>query len=397
MRSKKNTYFFLSLIIISLAISPAFALGEGNRNLLLIGMMSVSPLIFIINKKFYQSDIILLLFMASVVSIPLLFQQESMRWSTVLFSLMFCFTFLVYKQLLYKSYFTTEQYLKLLKIVLYAYTLVLLIQQFCVLTGLPIFNISSYNPLYPFKLNSLAAEPSHSGRIIALLMYSYITISELILKRKYNFKHNLKKDKWVWLAFLWAMLTMGSATAIVFTAIVLLKFVNIKRLIPIAIIIVSAIYIVNFSDIYVVNRASKMFIATLTLDTDAMIAADHSGSIRLAPAIMLAKMVDITSLEGWFGHGIDSVSTFMSDLIPGVPEGFSAGGMFQLWYEYGFLSFILFVAFSFLAVFKKNDYLNIVFWFMLVFMYGVNGQIVWLCILLLFTNKFFFKKLNHGN
>ena len=100
-------------------------------------------------------------------------------------------------------------------------------------------------------------------------------------------------------------------------------------------------------------------------------------------------MVDLTTFNGWFGHGIDNVSTFISSLISGVPDDISGGGMFQLWFEYGFVSFILFVIFSFKCTYRKEDNLSVIFWFFLVFMYGVNSQIVWLCIILLYTNRYF--------
>ena len=102
-------------------------------------------------------------------------------------------------------------------------------------------------------------------------------------------------------------------------------------------------------------------------------------------------MVGISSVNDWFGYGIDHVSTFLSDRIPGVPEGISGGGLFQLWIEYGVISFALFFIFSLINSYRKGDYSSILFWFMLVFLYGVNSQIVWLCIILLFTNKHFLK------
>jgi hypothetical protein len=105
-------------------------------------------------------------------------------------------------------------------------------------------------------------------------------------------------------------------------------------------------------------------------------------------------MVTFNSLNGWFGHGVDFTSGFLSEMIPGLPEGASGGGMFQIWIEYGFISFALFVVFSFSTTYRKRDYLSILFWVLLVFLYGINNQIVWLCIVLLFTNKHFLKTEN---
>ena len=381
----------LWMILISMAIAPAIFLGEGNRNLFLIVVMSLPPVVLIVSHKFYRSEIWLLLFLASIVTIPPLVHPESMRWSTVIYSLMFGFTFLAYSRLLHSSAFTIENYLSFLKYMIYGYFVVLLIQQFCVLTGLPIFNVSNYNPMEPYKLNALAAEPSHSARIVALLMYSYITIKEIITENTYNFRVNLKEDAWIWISFLWTMLTMGSGTAFLFIIIVLLKFIRFKSLIPLLLIGGIITYIVSIIGITAFERTFEVFMATLTLDPRTIIQTDLSAAIRIVPIILLASIVTITTVDGLFGHGIDTVSSFLYSQIPGVGEGFTGGGLFQVWYEYGFFSFIFFVFFSLGNSYKKLDYLSVVFWFLLVFMNGVNSQIVWLAILLLWTNIYFNK------
>ncbi len=389
---KLSPSFFLVIILIALAISPAFALGEGNRNLLLIGVMGVSPILILKYRKFYWSEVWLLLFMVSIVLAPLFNQPASMRWSTVLYSFMFGVTFIAYVRLLHRNKFSIESYQKLLMFFMYAYFVVLLIQQFCVLIGLPVFNVSNYDLGNPWKLNSLAAEPSHSARIVALLMYCYIITKEIIKKRKYDFRSEIKKDKWVWLAFLWTMVTMGSGTAFVFIFIVLLKFMKIKSLIPLVVVVSVIIILVSLMGITVFDRTFKIFIATLSFDANTIIQADHSASIRIVPMMILAEMVDLTTLNGWFGHGIDYVSSILSLHIPGIPENTSGGGLLQLCTEYGFLSFLLFIIFSVSINFNKKDYLSLVFLFMLVLMNSLNSQITWLCIVLLFSNNYFLNK-----
>jgi len=385
--------FLAVLIIVSFATALAFALGDGDRNLILIGVMMLSPLVLIRFCQFEWKDGWLIAFLLSIVLAPLLNQPESMRWSTVFYSMMFGLTFLAYKQLLINKILSIEYYKNILMYLIYAYGIVLLVQQFCILTGLPVFNesLSGFSLDNKWKLNSLAAEPSHSARIIALLMYSFITVKELGLKRKYNFKLDYKNDNWVWASFLWAMLTMGSGTAFLFIPIVLLKFIRFKSLIPIFILVSFMIFIVNILGINVFERTIRVFMAILTLDYYEILEADHSASIRILPMMILSEMVDVISLDGWFGHGVDFVSSFLSYYIPGIPDGFSGGGFLQIWMEYGFLSFILIFIFSFSTTFNKRDFSSVIFWFMLVFLYGVNSQIVWLCILLLFTNNYFTK------
>ena len=182
------------ILLLSLSISPAIFLGEGNRNLLLIGVMSIIPIFFLKYFKLDKIDIILLACFLLMLIGPYFTNIESYRISTILYSIMFGFLFITYKQILYHSFFTIENFIKLIKYIIYAYLIVLIIQQFCVLTGLPIFNISNYSPAEPFKLNSLSAEPSHTVRIVALLMFTYIILTEIMKDTKYSFLEELRND-----------------------------------------------------------------------------------------------------------------------------------------------------------------------------------------------------------
>ena len=384
-----NTSFFLRLIIIALAVAPAFALGDDNRNLFLIGVMLLSPIIILTSKSFRTPDLLLIFFMLSIVFIPWMYQPESMRWSTVMYSIMFCLTFIAYNRLLYKDVFSIENYQKLLKYLIYAYFIMLLIQQFSVLLGLPVLNISNHDMSDPWKLNSLAAEPSHSARIVALLMFSYIVIKELTLERKYSFNLDFKNDRMVWIAFLWTMLTMGSATAIVFIIIILLKFIHYRTLIPYLVLGTIGLYVLITLGNESINRSLDFFLAVLTFDIQNMMTVDHSASMRIAPMIVIADKIDFSSLNGWFGYGIDYTSNLISKKIHGIPEGATGGALLQLLIEYGFVSFILFVVFSIFNTYDKKNKLTLVLWFMLIFLAGVNNQIVWLAIVLLFTNNYF--------
>ena len=84
--------------IANLVTSPAFALGAGARNMLLIGAMAISPLLLvqypIFNKRV---DWPLMLFLLCTISFPLIFHPLTMRWSTALYSGMFG----VFKSIIY--------------------------------------------------------------------------------------------------------------------------------------------------------------------------------------------------------------------------------------------------------------------------------------------------------
>lgn len=380
----------LYIIIIALAISPAFALGAGNRNLLLIGVMSFSPLVLLRYPQLYSKDIALICFMLGIVLFPLVSHPETMRWSTVMYSIMFCLAFMAYNRLIHNAEFTITNYIGILKILIYAYTITLVIQQFCVLTGLPIFNLGNYNPHEPWKLNSLSAEPSHTARIVALLMYCYITMKEKIEQQRYSFSEDFKGDRWIWFGFLWTMVTMGSSTAFIFIFIVLLKFLQFKTLFPLLGIVAGIFIAVELMGITAMDRTYKTAMATLTLNEKEIMKTDGSAAARIVPIIKLTKTVSITDMDGWFGHGIDQLSNMKVIDFSSIGYGKKgvSGSMFTVWYDYGFIIFALFVVFSIGACFRRGDALSFFFWFMLVFLYGINNQMVWLCIILLYTNRY---------
>ena len=101
----------------------------------------------------------------------------------------------------------------------------------------------------------------------------------------------------------------------------------------------------------------------------------------------------ISSVDDWFGHGIDHVSTFLSSIIIGLPKGTTGGGLFQLWIDYGFFSFLSFILFSFFELLKgKTNYLIYFFWLILVFAQGINTASLWFfCMLLVAFNQFRFQ------
>lgn len=375
------------LILIGMAVSPAFALGAGARNLFLIGIMSLSPLVIILYPHIYMKDATLLILSFLLMTCPLLFNSQTMRWSTVLYGVMFCLNFMAYNRLLKEDIIDINEYVSLLKWIIYSYAIVLLIQQFCVLTGLPIFNVSNYSPLTPWKLNSLTSEPSHSVRYMALFMYSFIAMNEKIRGVSYSIKDMLHEDRRVWIAFMWVMITSISATGYLFLLVILSKFINLKNLVVPCAAIALIIFIGLQQENESVVRMYNTGLATLTLDEKTIVKADHSGSARIVPVIIAAKMVDLRTKEGWFGHGVDYLSTVMYKLFPGVNQGYTGGGIFLLAVEYGFLTFLIFLIFSFRATFRRDDLVTLLFFALMCINEGLNMQITWSAIIFLYTNK----------
>jgi hypothetical protein len=310
---------------------------------------------------------------------------------------MYVTTYMTVSRLRAKTVFTEIQYLKLLEFLIFAYVTVHIIQQLCVLASLPVFLQSSSFPNNKWKLGSLSLEPSHFARLLSLFMYCYLTMKETVTSRKYKFKKEWKTDKHLWLAFLWSMLTMGAATAFLFLPFVLLKCVKMRNIVFVAAIIAGLWLVAENISSEALNRTTNTALATLTLDEHKIIEADESAAYRIVPIIKVIKYLGVVSADDLFGHGIDRIKTIVSQIHLDSSEEIASGGLLALWYEYGFLPFVLFVLFSFLSCYRKGDFVAVIFWLFLVFIYGINNQIPWIAIILLTTNKYFTNRKKYEN
>lgn len=389
MNSKRKSIFIINFLTTMMAVAPAFALGEGNRNILLIVVMAISPiLLFLCPKITPRVDIPLFLVLSMMIGFPLLFHPETMRWSTLLYSCMFCLYFIGYCRILRSTHYEKEDFLKLLRFLIYAYCVVLVIQQFCVLTGLPIFNLSNYDPQTPWKLNSLTAEPSHSARIIPIIMYIYVLLT---IKKGENIKDTIKRDRSLWIAFLWPILTMGSSTAFVFLFLIVIKFFNIKKLfnpLVIGAVAVAITVLLVVSDAFA--RMWEFAKVVYTLDEDLIFSTDSSAAFRILPSVLGFRFIGFSSLNDWIGFGVDADTVLITPL-PSVEVG--GAGAFTMWVNYGFITCMAYWITTYKLYHIKGEIVSVLIWLLCAFHYGgINSQIVWLPMFLIYTYKYVRRK-----
>lgn len=382
------------LLIVSAAIVPANLIDSYSRNSFLLVVMAFSPLILISYFRIERRDLYLLAFAATLLISPVVINPDTMRWSTIIYTWMFISFFLAYKSLLLNHSVSMEGYLKIIRLLILAYFITLVVQQVCVLFSLPIPNVSHYRANAPWKLNSLATEPSHAGRVVGLLMFSYILITEQMTGRPYRLWLDGREDRVLWFAFAWTMLTMGSATAIVFVFIILMVFLSARQLLSFlfiaAMLVATAIYFEHSG----IERVLRIVFATLSLNEAEILDAERSGAYRVVPVIATIKMVGITTVEDYFGHGVDYLSDILYLYVPGLPVGATGGGLPQLWVDYGMIPFALFLSFSLSSIVyysgsHRKTILTLLIWILTVFVAGINNQLLWFSMMVLVTNKYF--------
>ena len=126
----------------------------------------------------------------------------------------------------------------------------------------------------------------------------------------------------------------------------------------------------------------------LTFDIHKIYSADQSAALRIVPSLICLQQIDLLTVDGWFGRGIDYMSRIMSDYLPGVEKGYTGGGLLLYAVEYGFLSFLVIIRITFKLCYDRNNKTpSILFWFFSVFLVGVNSQLTWATIVLLYMVK----------
>lgn len=235
---------------------------------------------------------------------------ESLRWSTLFYSMGFVTMYCCVYNLIYvRHVFTIHLFLKIITGMMYAYFIVCIIQQAFIVAGirvLPIINLTQ-ELNRNIGCNSLSMEPSTFARFMLVFYYLYVKCHEYIRgEGPFDFTELLgKKHIKITLMFLWMMTTMGSGTAYVCLIVFTLYFVrwhNWYYMIPILGLIFYLV--LPTMDNEQLERATAAIEATSTLDRDKIMEADGSGASRINPAINSLN-ADFTKEETWFGHGID--------------------------------------------------------------------------------------------
>lgn len=389
-KSRFNQLFCWGLLV-TFSTAFSFAMGEDQRNFLVIGMMGVASTLYLLTAfQFQKQEVYGWLLLLSI----LLFwwtEPESFRLNSFLYSAMFITTFLYYMRMLYSGFLNKEHYLIILKGIIYAYTWILLVQQFCVVMHWPVFNFILGEP-EAFKLNSLSPEPSHSARILVIVMYAYVWMREIGLQHRYHLFQDGIADKNLWLCFFYTMLTMGSGTAYFLLPLFLLRFISSWVVLWGTVIAGLCIWLKlpELLDISAWNRVHLFSQAVLTGDPMKMLLTDHSASIRVLPSYYYSMFAVPSIPEFWLGYGMAFNIEIFPELIPGVPQGVSLGGIFPSFLlNHGVIAgiFLLLMISKFCLshLFSFSTLLTII----LIFSCGFNTQIPWLIFLLLGTNKYF--------
>ena len=312
-RQITNTRFLAILYLVAMCVQIVFIEGPGV-SLVKVALMALAPLIFLLKCPYMSKALIWALLFWMVCYFCASF-QEKIRFSSVGYLGMFVFSYVLFYTLVHKGAFTLNAFIRLIKRLVLAFSIVLVLQQLCLLIGIrnmPLINLSNQFFLSLNKLPSLTLEPSHTARILTVMMLAYLRCQELKMGHKLELKELFGPEhKWISIAFLWAMLTMGSGTAFIGLALLGLYFVQRRTIMYIVSLFVGLFFLGQYMELEQMDRAVRVARATMTGNTNEIQQEDGSAAVRVVPLVNTFIKTDLTKKQSWIGKGIlDKESAF---------------------------------------------------------------------------------------
>lgn len=385
---------FLRILFLGTAFSFDPLIMEDHKNILLICLQGTCCIYWLISTSGGYKELPFYLFLGCL-GIANLFHYENMKFSSYAYTVLFITLYISFQRLLYKNSLSWQQYTGLLKIVIYSFFIVLLIQQFCYLTHLPIINAMKRNENWGFRFNSLALEPAHAAKILLLAFYSYVLMMKYKWKHEYTLAKLIRESKFICIAFLYSILTMGSVTALLFLPLILIPLVRIRYVIFSALFVCLLVIWGIQWELEEVKRLKTFLVALASMNLENVIHADGSAAARVAPYMICIQDFNIFSKDLWFGHGTGYTVNYFNDIINShrnyIPEETELGGLFvTTLINYGVLTLLSLLYMLKAVCFKKIFSYSFLLWIFLLSDMGFNTYIVAFAIIIFMINNYFF-------
>lgn len=275
-----------------------------------VAFMAITP-IFLLFRTRYISKATIYGALYIIVTLCFLLLKQDFRSSTIYYSILFLLTFNLYYNLVFhENVYKIDDFIKILKTLIYAYAICLVLQQLCILIGIrfmPIINLMGFSYYGLFRLNTLAIEPSHAARLLTVFFYGLLKLSQYKNEGYPLTVHELwSEHKWAIIAFLYTMICMGSGTAFVCLGFISLYFLKREYIIVVLIVAFSFYMLVPYIDYEPLTRAINIFNATLTGETETITETDSSAAARVNIIVETLSNLDLTDPTMWLGGGVDS-------------------------------------------------------------------------------------------
>ena len=379
------------ILLLGLSVTISFFVSEvDSKNLLLVGFMAFSPLFLLLEKRRFDSvDRMMFLFLLMALGVCLI-NIGTFRPMSYIYTFCFITSFLFLRDIILKKGFSQDFIVSFLKRLIYAYGIVFIAQQACVLMGSSPILAAAHDYESPWKLPSLTPEPSHLARFLFFIMYTYIVLKEEKMDHRYRLKDAMYEKK-IWALYFWMMLTCQSTTALLFVFLIFGRYLRVKTIISFGCItgLILVVIISVFGDNDAFKRILELGPALLTLSPDEINAADHSAAHRILPFFVFLQWLNPATIGFWLGNGMDYGINWCRDymyMISGdgnyLGDTTNMGGITIMFVDYGIIAMGVLIH-SLYKIFRNiPDRFYVVCWIFVNFFSTVNTQIFWFSLLL---------------
>lgn len=375
------------LTIMFVAMSVQLVAIEGMQiSFVKVGLLAASLLVFF--RVPYVSKVVWACAIYWFACFCTAILHDEVRFSTLGYLGLFLIGYITFYNLVYVGTISFIQFKKLLRFLLLSYALMLCVQQLFVLVGIHTFLIFNLHGATLNKLPSLACEPSHTARIITAVMLGYIRCLEIERGEKISLSVLFEKEnRLLTVAFLWLILTMGSGTGMIATAILLLYFVRLRTAFYVLPIFFVLFFWLQYSGNKQFERALAAIEATLTGDGQKIQRTDSSAATRIVPLLNSLK-VDILKKESWIGEGNKKYEkNSWADLTMKTP----------VLEQYGLIGLLASLLLLYVCAIHRFFSLETLYFVFIALLTIANGYVTWSMIYVFTLVKYFQNQKETGN
>jgi hypothetical protein len=366
-----NSQHFLVFILVSYAVVVSLFVDAGLRNYLVLFAAMTGGILFYPLRLTLYPQAFLAFALFSIMTMLSLFQDGAAGLLSVGLTFVYALGYFAIASLLDRVKDKRAFLMKVMRGVIYAFAMLSIIQMVTSLAGLPVPNQIGGSSFW--RHNSLAYEPSQLGRIVGISMLCYLMLSRLPGEPV-----RTRERQKLLVAFLAAMLLSGSALA----AIAIPLVYGLSRslswfllIVMVSVLIWPTALLIDFEPL----QRSVLLISKLgSLDVDQILAADHSGGVRVAPLLIYLRDVSIAEPGFWFGYGFGGIEHLFQGQISGVGDDNSGAGFLPGFVVvYGVLAFAFFAWIFALRQVNRTTLPLIAFWAIFMTSSALNTQVFW--------------------
>lgn len=229
-------------------------------------------------------------------------------WNRIGYRAMYVMMFICIYYIIYEGRIDLSFIKKIINVLIVAYGIIFIIQHLFFLAGfreIPMLNFyGSITMKGVFKPNGLAAEASHAARILTVLYWGFLKLTEIEKGHSVEFKESWKDYSLTTSLFWFSMIAMGSATAMIGFFLILLYFFKKKSGIILMGLIISVLIMNVDIDNVTIKRVQVVFNSLFSDDIgNSLKKGEGSGAVRIMPIVNTVTNLDLSSWKAWIGQG----------------------------------------------------------------------------------------------